>query len=179
MARRALENAVVIREEFYIALGHFHTMCSVLDPAIDYAICKFLAVPAKDAHLITPGMMFGRKTKLLADLIGHNKRLEKEKRARLLGAVNALRTVRRDAITHSYIWSSKNEVNFLERKTTADFRAIEHKFTLESFATFVDDFAAKAMSFHKELGAAPRQLSLFANAALSLDRKSSKSPGRQ
>ncbi len=173
-----LEGSIVLKEEFYRELGYFHIMCSIVDLTVDYAIAKFLAVPAEDVHLMTPGMSFGRKGKLLADLIGRSKQLDKAKRAKLLGAINALRAVRRDAVTHSYIWASKDEIKFIERKVTGDFRAIEYCYTLNEFKAFVDDFAKKASIFDKELAAPPAELNAFANSALSLDRKSKRSPAK-
>jgi hypothetical protein len=124
---------------------------------------------------LTSGMMFGKKCRLLADLIGRSK---DQNKGTLLGALNKVRANRRDVLTHSYIWSDKNVVKFLERSVSGEFKTIEHTYTLEQLNSYVSDFAIKAANFHEALGATREELQAFTNAALSLNRKSVTSPGR-
>jgi hypothetical protein len=162
-----MEGAVALSDGFYKALGAFHMMCSALDLTVDFAIAKFLNVPAADAHLITSGMMFGKKGRLLADLIGRSNNTNK---AKFLGALNAVRATRRDVLTHSYIWSDQKDVKFIERSIGGEFKAFEHAYTLDQLKSYVSDFAIKAADFHEALGVTREELRAFANAALSLSQ---------
>ena len=46
-------------------LGIFHSNWSAIDLYTDFAIYQFLRVTPQQAHLITSGMVFGRKARLL------------------------------------------------------------------------------------------------------------------
>ena len=54
-------------DEFRRALGLFYVNWATLDLTVDYAISQFLKVSAKQAHLITGGMMFGPKARALSE----------------------------------------------------------------------------------------------------------------
>jgi len=70
-------------------LGIFHSNWSAIDAYTDFAIYQFLRVTPQQAHLITSGMVFGRKARLLGDLIRHSNDARKQK---LMEAFNKIRT---------------------------------------------------------------------------------------
>jgi len=120
--------------------------------------------------------MFGRKARLLADLIGRSNHPNK---AKLLGAFNAARgSTKRDVIAHGYLWSNKNTVKFIERSISGEYRAIEHPYSVNGFTLHVKEFYDKSNAFYVALEVGWQEIQDFANAALSLNRKSAKSPGR-
>lgn len=164
------------RDEFTTLFGMFHLLWLTLDLTTDYAICKFLKVTHEEGHLITSGMMFGRKARLLADLIGQS---EHPNKSALLGSFNAIRgKSKRDIFAHGYLWSSPHEIRFIERSISGPFKAIEHKFTFEEFQLHCLELASNSDAFYYALGATREELNAFANAALSLNRKSKTSPGK-
>lgn len=105
---------LVFQDQFANALGRFHLVWASVDLITDFAIYKFLNVSAEQAHLITSGMMFGRKSRLLADLISRSNHPNK---AEILGPFNKLRgSNKRDILAHSYVSSTPNSVR-IYRKT--------------------------------------------------------------
>lgn len=80
-------------------LGIFHSNWSAIDVYTDFAIYQFLRVTPQQAHLITSGMVFGRKARLLDDLMRHSDDARKQK---LMEAFNKIRAAKRDIISHSY-----------------------------------------------------------------------------
>ena len=79
-------------------LGIFHSNWSAIDLYTDFAIYNFLHVTPQQAHLITSGMVFGRKARLLDDLIRNSDDGRKQK---LLEAFNKIRAAKHDIIAHS------------------------------------------------------------------------------
>lgn len=159
-------------ERFLIAMGHFFGAWALVELLTDYAIHKFLKVTPLQAHLITAGMMFGRKARLLADLIG---RSDHERKSEILGAFNKLRWMsKRDIFAHSYVKADENIVTFIERNAGGEAKAIAHTFTLLEFATYVHDFCVAAQKFEHSLEADDLELTAFGDAALSLNRSDSK-----
>lgn len=174
---RAPSKRKTLRENnaFRRALGIFYTNWATLDLTVDYAIGEFLNVTAKEAHLITAGMMFGRKARLLADLIG---RSAHPRKAEILGAFNQIRGVsKREVFAHGYIGASKDTVSFLERTAGGEFSAKEHVYTLAEFRAHTNEVSRVATAFSDALGVSDAELDGFATAALSLNRKSKTSPG--
>lgn len=168
-----IPDKAILRDDFITALGAFHFMCSSLDVATDFAIYKFLGCSELQAHLITSGLMFGRKATLLADLIG---RSNHERKVFILEAFNAVRANKREIITHGYMWSDNNVVKFLQRIATREATVKEHEFTIESFKEYVVQFSEQVAHFYETLGYPDGDFAKFATAALSLDRKSATSP---
>jgi hypothetical protein len=141
----------------------------------DFAIYKFLKVTAEQSHLITSGLMFGQKARLLADLIGRSNHPSK---AKILNAFNAVRSDNlRDAFFHCYMQSSYDDVTYIERPRGGDYRATAHKFTLVTFTLHVKRVMEAAEAFYAALAADEGEINAFVNAALSLKRKSKTSPG--
>lgn len=120
-------------------------------------------------------MMFGKKCRLLADLIG---RSDHPSKATILEAFNKVRAGKRDVIAHSYVWSNSTSVKFIERQSGGEFKAIVHEFGMEEFTSYVVKYAADCTKFYNLLGVTIEEIEEFANAAFSLNRKSSKSPVR-
>jgi hypothetical protein len=168
------QKTLALNPHFAQLLGLFQVSWSTFDLVTDWAICKFLQIPAEQAHLITAGMLFGRKARLLADLIGKSDHQEK---AKILGAFNKLRgNNKRDVFAHSYIRTSKKTITFVERSTSGQYKTIEHTFTLEEFTNHVLGFVRTGREFHIALGVTPEDIQSFANASLSRERKSKTSP---
>lgn len=145
-------------------MGLYQGNWAALELTTDYAIYQFLDVTAEQAHLITSGMMFGRKGRLLADLIGTSKH---PKKAVLLGAFNKIRGVsKRDLFAHSYLRSDKNTVTFLERLSGGSFKAKEVTFTLDEFKVHALEFATACQNFYEALEVEYPKIDAFARSAL-------------
>jgi hypothetical protein len=160
--------------EYLHSLGIMHFNWSVIDLYTDYAIWKFLGVTAGQAHLITSGLMFGRKARLLADLL---KRSKDANRYRLIEAFNVMQAGKRDVITHAYMGDDVDTVTFLERKASGAFKAFVHTYTLEEFRAHSNTLLEATNKFKAALGATDQELHEFAAAALSLDLKDATSSG--
>jgi hypothetical protein len=154
-------------------LGIFHSNWSAIDLYTDFAIYQFLHVTPQQAHLITSGMMFGRKARLLADLIKHS---DDPRKPKLLESFNKIRAAKRDIIAHSYVGSDALSVWYLERNTSGPFKAEVHSYSAERLRGYVQGIANAASDFYNALGVERAEIDAFANAALSLNRKSSTSP---
>jgi len=162
--------------QFCALMGYYVGLWSGIELTTDFAICKFMKTTPKEVHLITSGMMFGRKSRLLADLIGRSKHPRK---AAILGAFNRIRgESKRDIFIHSYQWSDSKSVKFVERSIAGEFKAKEHPFTFEEFEAHIQSFANAANEFYFALKADPAEVQVFAHAALSLNRKSKRSRGK-
>lgn len=164
---------LAFRDDYTQLMGRFQSMWGSTEIVTDYAICKFLKVTPGQAHLITAGMLFGRKGRLLADLIA---RSDDPKKDRILSAFNKLRGLnKRDMFAHSYLKSDSKTITFLDR-SAGEFRAQEHTFTIDQFRAYVTDFEKAGTEFYSAIGATKEELDAFAKAALSLSRKSKTSP---
>jgi hypothetical protein len=153
---------------FNAKLGLFHQNWAAIDLHTDFAIYKFLGVTPLQAHLITTGMMFGRKARLLVDLIKHSDIKDKSK---FLEPFNIIRgAARRDRITHSYIRTDATSVYFLERSAGNTFKAEEHQYTINEFYQHVDNTTRAAEAFIEAINASEREVIEFVKAALSLNR---------
>jgi hypothetical protein len=168
--------ALSFRDDYTQLMGRAQSQWAALEIITDYAIGKFLKVTDGQAHLITSGLMFGRKGRLLADLVATS---DDPKKAAILGAFNKLRCMsKRDMFAHSYLRSTKDTVTFLERSVSGKFRAEERTFTLDEFRAYVVDFESAIGAFRASLGATSAQFEAFAKAALSFSRNSKTSPGK-
>ncbi|RDV05132.1 hypothetical protein [Undibacter mobilis] len=165
---------LALRNEYTRLVGLFQGAWASLELTTDYAIGQFLNVTHEQCHLITAGMMFGRKSRLLADLI---KRSDHPQKSKILEPFNKIRGMsKRDVFAHGYIRGDAESVTFLERAAGGEFKATEHTFTFMEFQIHVATIAKLATEFYEALGCTREQVSDFANAALSLNRKSKKSP---
>ena len=155
-------------DEFNRLLGMFHYNWSATDLHVDYAIYQFLGITPLQAHLITSGMLFGRKIRLLVDLIKHSNHNE---RVALLAVLGRITKANRDIIAHAWVRSDANTVVFLERKISGPFSAKEHAFSLPEFTAHVTEVATAGTEFRQLLNVSSPELHGFANAALNINRK--------
>ena len=168
-------NSLLFTIQFTSLMGRFHLTWATVDLITDYAICKFLNLPYEQGHLVTSGMMFGRKARLLADLIG---RSDHPNKAAILGPFNKLRgSSKRDIFAHSYVSSAGSTVTFVERSISGKFSAKAHTFTFKDLEEHVLMVTVEADAFYNALQIKGDEVDDFANAALSLSRKSKTSPG--
>jgi hypothetical protein len=163
-----MSGPLALSNEYSKLLGIFHYNWSAIDIHVDYAIYQFLKVTPLQAHLITSGMMFGRKARLLVDLIKHS---GNPKRGELLEAFGQIQKANRDMIAHSWTRSDSRSVTFLERKISGPFSAKEHSFTLPEFEKLVDEIRSAGKKFRELLGVKSEDLDEFANVALKVSRK--------
>jgi hypothetical protein len=164
------------RDDYTQLMGRAQSQWAALEVITDYAIGKFLKVTEGQAHLITSGLTFGRKGRLLADLVAKS---DDPQKSAILGAFNKLRGMgKRDMFAHSYLRSTKDTITFLDRSVSGEFSAKEHTFTLDEFRAYVMDFETAIGAFRASLGATREQLDAFAKAALSLSRNSKTSSGK-
>lgn len=159
-------------------MGIFHTAFATVDFEVDFGICKLMNLSHHQAHLMTAGMMFGPKARLLADLLG---RSGHPMRDALLAPFNRIRgNSKRDIIAHGYIYGDENTVTFLQRITSGEFTAREHTFTLPEFGHHVLKFVGDVQEFGTVFSEAypydADEPTAFADAAMSLNRKSKMSP---
>lgn len=158
------------RERFHYALGVFHGMWSTVEVTADFIIGRLLRVPDEEAHMITSGMMFGAKARLLSALL---KRSDHPNRAAMVTALNVLRgEARRDVVVHGYQISDGAFTHaFVERSRGGDFKAKEHVFTLEEFITHVEKVIENGNALYDAIGAPEEEIVEFVAAARSLKSK--------
>jgi hypothetical protein len=82
------------RDDYTQLMGRAQSQWAALEVITDYAIGKFLKVTDGQAHLITSGMMFGRKGRLLADLIAKSDDPQKAAHSRLMNFAPTLWTLK-------------------------------------------------------------------------------------
>lgn len=159
---------------FWYLLGCFHVTWALTDLTTDYAIWKFLGGTPLETHIITSGMMFGRKAKLLADLIANSNH---PKKSEILGAFNKVRDHnKRNIIAHSYYLFDEKNVCFVERSNSGPYNAKEHTFPMDEFEDHVAKMGDYGQAFHSAIGASRELLTEFAHAALNRDHKSNTLP---
>lgn len=167
-------------KEYHAALGTFHGMWSTIDVTTDFAIGRFLRVTYEQAHLITSGMMFGTKARLLMDLIH---RSDHPKRKELLDSFGSIRgNSKRDIVVHGYQMSSNKRIAFLERSRGGNYTGTQHVFTRDEFFAHLDRLIEDGHKFYAALGASDDEMEAFVEAAISPPKKSkarSKEPRRQ
>src|SRR5215813_7771921 len=91
--------------ELYYTLGMFHGMGNTRDAVVDYALGAFLKTSPEDTHILTAGMEFGKKSRLLIELI---KRSDHKKKATLISSLSKIQAAQRDQIAHSYLKTGKS-----------------------------------------------------------------------
>jgi hypothetical protein len=162
------KNKLIFNPGFLQLLGMFHGAWASVDMTADFAIGQFMKLPHQQTHLMTAGMAVGAKFRLLADLIG---RSDHPKKSELLGALNKIRgETKREVLAHSYIRSSATAVTFLDRKGGGEYRAKEYPFSLLQFSSHVKILTQSGQDFEAALGADPKELRDFWDAAISANR---------
>jgi hypothetical protein len=113
--------------DFNLRLGLFYGAWTAADMTIDMAIGRFLYLTDYEAQLLTSGMEFGPKARLLYELV---KRSLHPKRTDILHSLNKLRNdAKRNVLAHSYLIADRESVTFLERSRGADYTVKKHRFT--------------------------------------------------
>ena len=160
--------------KFTNLLGLFHGTFATVDLTVDWAIGKFLNIAPQETHILTGGLMFGPKARLLTDLVA---RSDNPKKSEILKPLNRIRgTSMRDIITHGYLWSDDNSVKFIHRKTSNEYKCVAHPFTFDDFADHVLKFVGDATDLYTALDINYDDINAFASAALSVSSKPKTSP---
>jgi hypothetical protein len=158
--------------EYQKWMGIFNAAWASLDLTTDLAICKFLNVTHLQGHLITSGMMFGRKARLFADLVGRSSHPNK---TAILTTFNKVRgKSMRDVFAHSYVLADTKRIIFIERPGGGEARAKRYDFTLQEFIKYVNTFLEIAEDYEQSLASVLTisERNAYAKAALDLNRKS-------
>jgi hypothetical protein len=121
-------------------------------------------------------MMFGKKARLLADLI---KRSTHPNKPVILQHLNKLRgDSLRDVFAHSYIHTDSGTVTFIERRDAGGTVMVrEHPFTIGAFIKHVADISDAAVALYAAVVESNEDVQAFSQAALNLASKSTTSPG--
>lgn len=137
---------------------------NVLDYTLDFTIYKLLKIGAEQAQIITSGMMFGKKARLLIELL---KRSDYPNKSHIIGALNAVRGGnKREAIVHSYVLGRGKSVAFIERSAGSDYKTAEHEFSEKEFEQHVTDFQRRCVEFHDALQYSQEDFQTFGDAVL-------------
>jgi hypothetical protein len=155
-------------------LGMFFAGWANIELLTSYLIGKLLKITDEEAHVVTSGMMFGTKARLLRNLLYRSNHPNK---AVLTGALNQIQnSSKRDAFAHSFILSGPHVVTFIERPGHGDYQAKPHSYSLDEFLQHVRGVTAAMMEFQAGLAVPVEELSEFANAAFKADLKANKTP---
>jgi hypothetical protein len=121
------KDAMALNPTYLRAMGLFQSAWAGIEVCTDLAIGRMLGVTYEQTHLITSGLMFGRRARLFVDLA---KRSSLPKKASVLQHFNVIRgDSLRDVFAHGYISSDKNSITFMERPGGGEFRAKLHEFS--------------------------------------------------
>lgn len=165
---------LIFRSAFLSQLGAFHAAWAAVDQCVDISIGRFLKLPHEQTHLLTSGMMFGRKAKLLADLLG---RSDHPRKAEALGALNKIRgEIRRDWLAHSYITSTQETVTFIYRNTSGEFKVNKLTYSVKEFRDHVTGMIEAGTLLESSLEITREEWADFLLAAESAANRDSTSP---
>lgn len=175
MAAQINLSSLQFSAEYNKWMGIFNACWSAMDLSTDLVICKFLGVTYLQAHLITSGMMFGRKARLLADLVGRSSHPDRDK---ILGTFNKIRSeAHRDVFAHSYVLADSQSIIFIDRPGGGEARAKQYTYSLDEFIAHVKKFMDLGAEFENAVRNvySDSERNTFAKAALGLNRKSAAS----
>jgi hypothetical protein len=169
-----MSEKLIFSRDFIHELGFFFGAWSAFDMITDFSIGKFLGLSHDATHLLTAGTVWGKKCRLLVELI---KRSDHPKKQELLASLKIIQgQAKRDLFAHSYARSSDKTVTFLNRQEGGGYHAEEFTFTLETFREHVHKFVKAASAFQNAIDVPQSDCAAFWEAALSLNNKSDKSP---
>jgi hypothetical protein len=143
-------------------IGRFHLRWTSFDFAVDFAIGHLLKTPHEITHLITAGMDFGRKARIVRGLLRQS---DHPNKALLAGCLNkAQNESKRNIFAHSFWISGESTVTFVQRiQKDGGVEYREHPFTYDEFKAHLEAFENAAAQF--EIGIADRsELVAFAKA---------------
>jgi hypothetical protein len=165
---------LLFQPAFLTCLGTFHGAWATAEMTVDYCIGHFLNIPHEQTHLLTSGMMFGRKSQLLAGLIARSTHANKSE---LLRALNVLRgDGKRDWLTHAYLLSNPDTVTFAHRNVSGEYKLKPIVFTLETFMAHVKTVTQAGEDLEKAIGLTHQQLTAFLEACANAENKAAASP---
>ena len=158
----ALRRKLAFDERFLRDVGLFNGTWSAFDIISDYAVGQFLGLPHEITHLLTAGLEFHRKARLLRELI---QRSDHTKKKDLLTALNVLQNEgKRNVFAHSFMRSRDDRVTFVERTRHGPLQAKEHHFTGPEFQAHVLKVVEAANTFQLALGVTSQHLEEFGAA---------------
>jgi hypothetical protein len=157
------------RHEFNVPMDLFLGAWATFEMTLDFAIGKFLQTSHEQTHLITAGMAFGRRGRLLADLVIHS---DHPRKAQILGAFNKLCGMRKQEIfVHSFLQPNEEEGAFLARSANGQFRTKSPGFTKAELMDQLRAFAVAGSDFYIALGVTDADIQSFGAAAERLSTK--------
>jgi hypothetical protein len=163
---------LVFPPNFHKLLGQFHCMWLMFDVQVDWSIGKFLNLPTEQTHILVAGMEFGKKLRLLVELL---KRSDHPKKATLIESIGTLQKAKRDIITHSYIASDETHIRFIYR-ARGEYSAGKLDFHIDQFNEHVATMIQAAQKYQRALGASGDEQIAFAEACLNIKQSRSTSP---
>ena len=164
---------LMFKPEFCGAVGTFYSNWAALELTIDLAIGKLLAVPHEVTHLLTAGLDFHRKARILRALI---RRSNHPQKAKLLTALNKIQNEsKRNVFAHSYLGGTDVEVTYLERSRNGELSATEHTFTAQEFVVHVARFVDAGRQFASLIGRSDKEIREFL-AAIKVFKRAGTSP---
>jgi hypothetical protein len=140
-------------------------MWNVVDLTVDFAIHKFLKVAPLETHILTSGLMFGKKSRLLREIVKKSNHPQKNKILETFTSLTAV--AKREALIHSYIDTDIDRVTFVEKMQGGDYKTKKHSFTLAQFRAHVEEFQKRALKFHDTLDYDEEEFRAFAETAKS------------
>jgi hypothetical protein len=161
---------------FLLFLGSFYASWTAADMTLDFAIGRFMDLPADTTQMLTAGMQYGNKIRILREVI---RKGEHKNKAKLLTALNKMQNEsKRNVFAHSYLIGSSgpaeffDKVSFVERPPGGEYIVREHEFTLEEWKDHCVDFAEASKDFWDALGATNDELQEFGITAVRAAQKS-------
>ena len=166
------KKTLATRDEYNALMDLFWGAWATFEMTLDFAIGKFLNTSHEQTHLITAGMMFGRRARLLADLV---ERSDHPRKAQISGAFDRLCGMsKRDIFAHFCRPPNQEEAHFLERSADGRFTIKSPRFTHAEFMDQLCAFAVAGADFHSALGVTDADIQSFGAAVRSLNEKSLK-----
>jgi hypothetical protein len=158
------QKSLVADRRFLHLLGLLYGAWTAQDLTIDFGIGRFLKIPHDQALLLTAGMQFGHKIRILKDLIRKTKDPNKDK---MIGALNKLQNEsKRNVFAHSYLIGNPTSVSFVERSAGGDFKIRQHTYTLPEWQDHLTAFTNAGKALWEGLGEPQAELEEFMDAAL-------------
>ncbi|MFB6451782.1 hypothetical protein [Bradyrhizobium tunisiense] len=149
---------------FTSEMGRFYGIWATTELTVDFAICKLLSVPHEEGHLITAGVGFNQRARLLQALV------KRKNAARGNEIIDALRTIQneslRNTFAHSFLTGNEKTVEFVERSRHGLYNPKVHQFTLEEFQDHVQKFWQAGQKLFAALGDPYEEFQQFAEAAI-------------
>ena len=163
-----------VTDPFLSKVGKFYGIWSTTELAIDYAVGKFLSLPFEETHLLTAGMEFNRKARLLMALLNRSDHPQKNV------MINSVKTIQneslRNVLAHSFMEHEHDYVVFVERSRHGSYNPTRHKFTLPEFSAHVENLYEASVALHDAIGMTDEEVQKFGDAAFNVKNRSTASP---